>query len=228
MARPVRKTQAVPKSLPGNRRGRPTAQRVAAIDSAIRTAALALFLEVGFEATSMDAVAAAAPVSKGTLYARYESKELLFRAVLEEELARWSKRAGARDHLLPDTLSPRLRHHARTLIAIFEWPQYRRVNRLIESAILTFPDISRVWQEIGILNYIRFLANDMAKAADVQGISSADLEFHANLFLHGISGWYHKESLVRSLSEDEIFAFSDRVIETIAKALGIEDGSRAS
>src|SRR5215467_1943949 len=46
--------------------------------------AQALFMQHGFEATSMDAIAVAAGVSKPTLYVYYQNKEALFIAVLEQ------------------------------------------------------------------------------------------------------------------------------------------------
>src|SRR5579864_8533515 len=45
---------------------------------AIREAAAKLFLEKGYQGTSMDDVAAAAQVSKQTIYTHFESKETLF------------------------------------------------------------------------------------------------------------------------------------------------------
>jgi TetR/AcrR family transcriptional regulator, mexJK operon transcriptional repressor len=62
------------------KRGRP---RDAAKDEVIIQAAGELFMERGYEAASMDAVALAAGVSKATIYARYPDKEALFRAVLK-------------------------------------------------------------------------------------------------------------------------------------------------
>jgi AcrR family transcriptional regulator len=51
-------------------------------------AAFGLFLERGYEGTSMDAVAAAAGVTKPVVYACYASKEELFEALLQREEAR--------------------------------------------------------------------------------------------------------------------------------------------
>ena len=49
----------------------------------LTAAALDLFVEKGFAATRLDDVAARAGVSKGTLYLYFDSKEALFRAVVE-------------------------------------------------------------------------------------------------------------------------------------------------
>lgn len=62
--------------------GRPTRAEAAALDEAIRRCALELFLERGFDRTSMDAIAAAAGTTKASLYARFPSKAALFDAVL--------------------------------------------------------------------------------------------------------------------------------------------------
>lgn len=48
------------------------------------SAALDLFVERGYAATKLDDVAAKAGVSKGTLYLYFESKEALFKAVIEQ------------------------------------------------------------------------------------------------------------------------------------------------
>lgn len=197
-------------------RGRPTPERIAAIDAAIRQAALELFLDHGFEAASMDAIALRAGVAKGTLYARYETKEPLFRAILEDELKRWSQRAGEQDHLLPAELAPRLRHHARVLIDVFDWPEYRRISRLLEAAVATLPDLARHWEEIGTNRYLRFLAEDMARAA---GGAAADWDFHAQVFVFAISGRVRAENRVSAEGRERTLAFADRLIDMIELAM---------
>jgi AcrR family transcriptional regulator len=52
----------------------------------LTAAALELFVEKGYAATRLDDVAAAAGVSKGTLYLYFDSKEALFKAVVREGL----------------------------------------------------------------------------------------------------------------------------------------------
>ena len=54
--------------------------------SELVAAALDLFVERGFAATRLDDVAGRAGVSKGTLYLYFESKEALFKAVIEEAI----------------------------------------------------------------------------------------------------------------------------------------------
>jgi len=61
-------------------------RRKEARPSELAAAALALFVEKGFAATRLDDVAARAGVSKGTLYLYFDSKEALFRAVIEDSV----------------------------------------------------------------------------------------------------------------------------------------------
>jgi len=59
-------------------------RRKAARPSELTAAAMALFAEKGFAATRLEDVAARAGVAKGTLYLYFDSKEALFKAVIEE------------------------------------------------------------------------------------------------------------------------------------------------
>jgi len=62
----------------------PRKRRKEARPSELTAAALALFVEKGFAATRLEDVAQRAGVSKGTLYLYFDSKEALFKAVIQE------------------------------------------------------------------------------------------------------------------------------------------------
>ena len=66
-------------TVPRTRRRRKDAR-----PSELTAAALDLFVEKGFAATRLEDVAAHAGVSKGTLYLYFDSKEALFKAVIEQ------------------------------------------------------------------------------------------------------------------------------------------------
>jgi AcrR family transcriptional regulator len=67
---------------------RTQAQRRAATTSALVDAARDLFAQDGYAATSLDAVAAKAQVTKGAVYHHFESKQQLFEAVFAREVER--------------------------------------------------------------------------------------------------------------------------------------------
>jgi TetR/AcrR family transcriptional regulator, mexJK operon transcriptional repressor len=60
------------------RRGRPTRAETKKLDQAVREAAVATFVELGYADTSMDAIARAAGITRRSLYARYPDKRALF------------------------------------------------------------------------------------------------------------------------------------------------------
>ena len=62
----------------------PRKRRKEARPPELTAAALALFVEKGFSATRLEDVASRAGVSKGTLYLYFDSKEALFKAVIQE------------------------------------------------------------------------------------------------------------------------------------------------
>lgn len=74
------------KSRPGLRRGpgRPTLT-----DEELLDKALDLFLEHGFERTTIDAITASAGMAKRTVYLRYNDKAALFKAALRRAIEEW-------------------------------------------------------------------------------------------------------------------------------------------
>lgn len=75
-------------TAPGNGEGGARwRRRKAARPQEILDAALTLFAQKGFAATRLEEVAARAGVSKGTIYLYFESKEAVFKALVQEKLA---------------------------------------------------------------------------------------------------------------------------------------------
>lgn len=71
----------------------------------IRAAAAELFLKNGFAATSMDAITAAAGISKETLYRYYDTKASLFADVLGQLIAEPAPEHPGREGLAVRTRS---------------------------------------------------------------------------------------------------------------------------
>src|SRR6201981_176954 len=84
----------IPKRRSRNPEGRPKSaqKRLAIMD-----AAEAYFLELGYERTSLDAVAKAASVSKLTIYSHFADKETLFKSVIERKCEQHSMSHGYLD-----------------------------------------------------------------------------------------------------------------------------------
>ncbi|MFG1462472.1 TetR/AcrR family transcriptional regulator [Xanthobacter sp. DSM 24535] len=121
--------------------GRPVKRDARGTTIRIRAAARRLFLERGYGNTSMDAVAAAAPVSKRTLYQHYPSKADLFGAVISEV---WSHFTSG--PILPETTQEDPRQVLRTFVARlcthWEQPDVIPILRLIIAEAPRFPELS--------------------------------------------------------------------------------------
>ena len=131
----------------------------------VTRAAWQLFFEHGFSATSMDAVAKVAGVSKATLYSYFPSKEALFASLIVAECEDLQ-----RDLTLPDLsrgLSDALREFARQYLLVFIKRKEVGFVRIIANESGRFPELGRLFYESGPLATTRRLAQflDEAKAA---------------------------------------------------------------
>lgn len=76
-------------SRPRMRPGRQTADQARQRNQELLDIALDLFLEKGFERTTIDAITAAAGMAKRTVYLRYRDKTTLFKAALQRAIEDW-------------------------------------------------------------------------------------------------------------------------------------------
>ncbi len=75
---------------PARRKGRPTATQSIELEEKIKDTALNLFLDKGYDAVTMDEIAAAIDITKRTLYLRYKDKSQLFAAALRKSKDIWT------------------------------------------------------------------------------------------------------------------------------------------
>jgi AcrR family transcriptional regulator len=131
---------------------------------AVTSAARVLFLDQGFSATSMEAIAKAAGVSKATLYAYFPSKEALFASLIMAECESMQLYLPLPD--LSDGLHPALRKFARQYLGVFIERKDVVFVRMIANESSRFPELGRLFYESGPLATIKRLARflDEAKA----------------------------------------------------------------
>jgi AcrR family transcriptional regulator len=127
--------------------GRPTAQAAAALETAILDQATAAFLAEGYAATTIEAIARACRVAKRTIYARWNGKPELFRAVLDRLIARWMSASG--DWADGDSLEATLRAAADTILAVALTPEAIALHRLIIAECSRFPELPRLIHQAG-------------------------------------------------------------------------------
>jgi TetR/AcrR family transcriptional regulator, mexJK operon transcriptional repressor len=151
--------------------GRPGPQRAAGgagpKGEAISRAALRLFLRDGYERTSVDAIAAAAGVSKRTIYNRYAGKETLFLSVLRETfgamLATFRRIADAHLTGVTDVERDLTAFACEAAVTLTAAPDRIRLIRLILTEAPYFPALLR--EEVGQQSMHATLARALARLA---------------------------------------------------------------
>src|SRR5579859_3981142 len=112
---------------------------------AIREAAAALFLEKGYQGTSMDEIAAMAQVSKQTIYTHFANKEALFADLVMTNAERVEEFIGTIGPTLTEagSLDAGLRQLARRYLGFVARPDALRLRRLIIGEAGRFPELAR-------------------------------------------------------------------------------------
>lgn len=157
----LRALQPVEAEDPGERASRKRLQ--------IRQAAVAAFLRTGYVGTSMDDIAAAARVSKQTVYKHFGSKEELFVAILEatvgdvmdevfERVGSSQDRRGGLEEALLTT--------GRRLIVLVMQPELLALRRLMTGEASRFPQLGEVWWRGGPARLAAGLTDRLQQAVD--------------------------------------------------------------
>jgi AcrR family transcriptional regulator len=122
--------------------GRPTADQSGQLRDGVINAALHVFLERGFEAASLEAIARDAKVAKITIYRQFGSKEKLFREVAHYAQGVIQRRVQANVET-SGTPEAVLRSTIAGLQESFTDPDYLAVLRLVVAEAPRFPEIAR-------------------------------------------------------------------------------------
>ncbi|MDT2021664.1 TetR/AcrR family transcriptional regulator [Methylocella sp. CPCC 101449] len=158
--------------------------RIERTHRAIVTAAAELFLRQGFLGTSMDEIAAAADVSKQTVYSHFQSKEALFLGVIR------GMSGGASAELQEQVADPGddvpverfLLHFANQQLAIVLTPRLLQLRRLVISETVRFPELGRELRERGPMRSITRLAQAFARYQARGHLDMADPMAAASFF----------------------------------------------
>ena len=118
---------------------------------AIVEAATEVFLANGYSRTSMDDIARQAGVSKQTVYQHFKSKEQLLTHVVTSIIAVAGERADAPIAGLADSvdLAADLRAYAREQLSAVIQPRPMQLRRLVVAEAHTFPELGRLFYELG-------------------------------------------------------------------------------
>ncbi|TCN50036.1 TetR family transcriptional regulator [Rhodococcus sp. SMB37] len=175
-------------SIGRRRGGRPTREEAGKLDEAVRESALRLFLENGYEGTTMNAIAAAAGTTKPSLYARFPTKEDVFRSVLGWAMSRsdwpWPEPE------LPDfdDLEKALTAIAGTAVRRALDPSMIKLQQVAVAYASRYPDIARKALGSGYWPRTRQVAELLRRHAATGSIVADDPDALAELFLGMAAG----------------------------------------
>jgi len=151
---------------------------------AIREAAARLFLEKGYQGTSMDDVAAAAQVSKQTIYTHFENKDTLFADLVlgnAETVDAFVATLGPALEA-PGDLGPALRELARRYLHTVMRPEVLRLRRLVLGESGRFPELARTYYERVPGRVIAELTAIFARLAEAGRLNAKQPEVAAQQF----------------------------------------------
>ena len=174
--------------------GRPTREEAVRRDARLLDVATKLFMERGFDCTSIDAVAETAGVSKPTVYARYHDKRDLFAAVLRATIQRWLaplSAAAEAAKVNPKNIETTLHELSRQVLAHASAPEVITLRRILAAQASQFPELAKLAHEEGWVRGVRAIATLLQQFAARGQIKVEDPIMAADLFL----------SLVLSTSE---------------------------
>jgi AcrR family transcriptional regulator len=139
------KPRRIPRERPGP--GRPTRAQIEQRNAELLDRALDLFLERGFEGTTIEAIIDAVGMSRRTVYARYGDKITLFKAALQRAIDDWVVPAERLREVETDDLEESLLKVARLMVANVRTPSGMRLARIANAEVFRLPEIAAyLWE----------------------------------------------------------------------------------
>jgi TetR/AcrR family transcriptional regulator, mexJK operon transcriptional repressor len=177
------KTETQDTRREARRPGRPTLS-----DEQLLDIALDLFLEHGFERTSIDAITAAAGMAKRTVYARYGDKETLFKAALTRAIDEWIVPMDRLRAAECEGLEATLLKIARILLHNILSPAGMRLLRLSNAVSVNMPEIAASNTRMGTEPTLAYLSDLFRRRLLPGDAPDAEADEAALAFLHLVVG----------------------------------------
>jgi len=174
-------TRAAALATAAGRGGRPSRQHAAQLGERILNAATHLFLSHGYGATSIEAVARRARISKRTFYHRFPDKPALFVAVVHRIIE--GLRPPADIPLLEGDLREILRRLAGLILHAALSPQAIALNRMIVAESGRFPQLAAVTTG-ATEEAIRLIVGILEGEVSAKRLALANPTFAAEQFLY--------------------------------------------
>lgn len=197
------KTVARP-GAPRSKIGRPTQAELAERLDALLDYALDMFLERGFEQTTVVAIAKQAGMSKRTVYEHYQDKDDLFKAAVQRALDRYTVSLETLRACISDDLESTLTAVARVRVANASTPAGVKLQRILIAQSYRFPELWAVLEK-SIEPTVVFLSELFAHPDHTDEIHVSNARRTAIAFISlVVSGPTRLISSGKKLSQEEI------------------------
>jgi len=161
----------------------------------ILTAARKVFMELGYGAASMDAIARQAAVSKATLYTHFDGKAALFAALIVMECKHLSGQIGQRVVDEPD-IRVALRSLAEDFNNLLCSGESLAMYRIVVAEAPRFPELGRIFYDSGPKIMIDRIADLLADASKRGLLKIDDARFAAIQFISLVRGETHLTNIL--------------------------------
>ena len=168
--------------------GRPTRAQQEQRHEELLNAALDIFLERGFEQTTMEEIATDVGMSKRTVYARYEDKGALFKAAVKRAVERFTVPREALEAVATDDLEETLAAIARLRIANIARPVAIKLQRILTAQSYRFPELFNAAFEEGTGPTVSFLSDLFVRYNEQGKINVTQPHRAATAFLSVVVG----------------------------------------
>ncbi|MGF1628446.1 MAG: TetR/AcrR family transcriptional regulator [Kiloniellaceae bacterium] len=154
---------------------------------AIQQAGTDVFLELGYEAATMDLIAAKAGVSKQTVYNHFQSKDGLFKATIADLTSTLMEPLGLRD---PATSTPErlLGSLAQEFLTLMLQPSSLALYRLIVAESPRLPELGAEIYAVGAGRMLATLADYLARETRTGRLRVTDPQLAAEQFVGMLTG----------------------------------------
>ncbi len=154
-----------------------------------------MFIQHGYNAVTMDAIAEAAPVSKPTLYNHFTDKSALFFAVMEHRsLTMFNK---FQDNILQDTTPEEtLTRIGESFLDVILRPEALSMFRIMIGEGHNFPELGKLFYEAGPKKTLELLAGYLEDLHKKGILNVENPLLSANFFLNMIKGYPHMQCMM--------------------------------
>lgn len=174
-----------------------------------------LFLENGYDDTTVDDIAKGAGITKKTVYGHYENKKALFLEVVEYVVGiPWVFYNNPKNITTKDELYFVLYSVAKGLNDLYSNPEYEQLSRVAISEVTDCPEINQIFDRGITRRSVGFLGAVLEEANSAGLVDIKNPEFRARSFVGGLLVGFYNDGLLtphpivpRGYSSEELMEY---------------------